>query len=95
MQFLLAAGSQHSRHAGLLDEGDDDRKQGTGHRRMARQRASSVQSVTSVGPSSFILHQWKDESVDAYDRLKAQICQSEEIWFFSKKIRLIHRIQKD
>lgn len=54
-----------------------------------------MQRVTGVRPSSFILHQWKDESVDAYDRLKAQICQSEEIWFFSEKIRLIHGIQKD
>lgn len=26
---------------------------------------------------------------------KAQICQFEEIWFFSEEIRLIHRIQKD
>lgn len=47
---------------------------------------------TGVGPSSFILYQWKDESVDAHDRLKAQICQSEEILFFSEDIRLIHRI---
>lgn len=45
-------------------------------------------------PSLFFIN-GKDESVDAYDRLKAQICQSEEIWFFSEKMRLIHRIQKD
>lgn len=70
-------------------------KQGTGHRQMSRQGASFVQRGTGVGPASFILHQWKDESVDACDRLKAQICQSEEIWFFSEEIRLIHRIQKD
>lgn len=62
-----------------------------------RQQAASVRRVTGVGPSSFILHQWEDELVDAYDRLKAQICQCEEIIgaFFSGKIRLAHRIQKD
>lgn len=51
-----------------------------------------------MGPSSFILLQWKDESVDACDRLKAQICQCEEILcegVFREKIRLVHRIQKD
>lgn len=48
-----------------------------------------------MGPSFFILHQWKDESVDAYDRLRAQICQTEELWFFSEKIRLIRGIQKN
>lgn len=70
-------------------------KQGTGHRQMSRQGAFFVLRGTGVGPSSFSLYQWKDESVDAYDRLKAQICQSEEIWFFSEEIRLIYRIQKD
>lgn len=48
-----------------------------------------------MGPSSFIFHQWEDESVDAYDSLKAQMCQSEEIWLFSETIRLRHTIQKD
>lgn len=62
---------------------------------MMKQWASSVQRAAGVGPSSFILHQWKDESVDAHDSLKAQICQSQEIRFFSEKIRFIHRIQKD
>lgn len=70
-------------------------QQGTGHRLMSRQEASFVRRGIGVGPFSFILHQWKDESVDAYDRLKDQIFQSEEIWFFSEEITLIHRIQKD
>jgi len=30
-----------------------------------------------------------------HDRLKAQICQYEEIWLFNEKIELIHRIQKE
>lgn len=82
MQFLLAVGSQHSRHAGLVDEEEDDRKQGTDG---CRGSETLLCRVTGVGPSSFILHQCKDESVDAYDRLKAKICQSEEIQFFSEK----------
>lgn len=48
-----------------------------------------------MGPSFFTLRQWKDESVDVYVRLKAQISQSEEIWVFSEKMKLIHGIQKD
>lgn len=68
MQSLFAAGSQQSSHAWLPDEGENDK---TGHRQVSRQGASFVQRGTGVGPSSFVLHQWKDESVDAYDRLKA------------------------
>lgn len=78
-----------------VHEGEDDRKQGTERRWMQRQRAPSMQRVAGEGPSSLILLQWKDESGDAYDRLKAQMCQSKEKWFFNKKMKLIHRIQKE
>lgn len=61
---------------------------------MSSQRASSTQRTTATGPSSIIHHQWEDESVDAYESLQPQMCQPQELWFFSETTRFRHGIQK-